>query len=75
MVSEGRNHASTATTNLLYNRIIKTNNQIFKITIVLILLRLRPRGWQMSAVIQNNNCVDTLKASKLADVSSKVYVK
>ena len=42
MISEGRNYVSTATTNLLYspyNQIIKTNNQIFKITIVWI----RPR--------------------------------
>ena len=46
MISEGRNHVPAANTNLLYNKIIKTNNQIiktnnqiFKITV----LRIRPR--------------------------------
>ena len=55
MVSEGRNHASTATTNLLsspYGQIIKTNIQIFKITIKLICLR---PHWQMSAVKCTSN--------------------
>ena len=54
MISEGRNHVSTATTNLIFspynqiiernNQIIKTNNQIFKITIVWIRPRLADVG-------------------------------
>ena len=50
MVSDGRNHASTATKNLLYftlyGQIIRTNDQTFKITkpIVLIWPRLTDVG-------------------------------
>ena len=40
MISDGRDHIPAANTNSLYfNQIIKTNNQIFKITI----LTIRPR--------------------------------
>ena len=48
MVSDSRNYASTATKNLLYftlyGQIIRTNDQIFKTTIVLIWPRLTDVG-------------------------------
>ena len=53
MVSEGRNHVSTAAINLRYftiqnqiiKQIIKTNNQIFKLAIMQAV-----QGWWTSAV-------------------------
>ena len=56
MISEGRNHVPAANTSLLYfNQIIKTNNQIFKITV----LTIRPRLTDVSSNF--NDCLRSFR--------------